>query len=193
MTGSLLGPLDYMFGQVLQLAIVVAALIALGVTFVAQVNAWTLERVARVWLFLSSVATIFIFTQHNPYQGVGRVVQLNPFSDLQVAVNTTGRYRDIVVANVLLFVPLGIALAWRGTRFVKTAIFATALSVLCEVLQYASNHGRVAQTGDVVVNLGGAVIGWAAFVALTGGWGPLSRKEKAEAAAPLERESRVAG
>src|SRR5689334_23251846 len=171
MTGSLLGPLDYMFGEVLQLALLAAALIALVVTLIAQVNAWTLERTARVWLFVASISTILIFTQHNPYGGIGRIVQLNPFSDLRIAVNTTGRFREIVIANVLLFIPLGVALAWRGTRFLKSVAFAAALSVLCEVLQYASNHGRVAQTGDVVVNVAGAIVGWAAFVALTGGWG----------------------
>jgi glycopeptide antibiotics resistance protein len=84
------------------------------------------------------------------------------------------------VANIALFIPLGVAVAWRGTRFLRMAGFAVAISVLAEVVQYASNHGRVAQTGDVITNLAGAVIGWCIFVALTGGWGPLSRSERKE-------------
>jgi VanZ family protein len=178
MTASLLGPLDYMFGETLRVAIVVAVAVAGGVAILARFNAWSLERSARVWLFVTSLTTIWLFTQHNPYGGSGRVLDLNPFSDLRVAAQTAGRFRDIVVANVALFIPLGVALAWRGTRFLRTAGFAIAVSVLAEVVQYASNHGRVAQSGDVLTNLAGAVIGWAIFVAFTGGWGPLSRSDR---------------
>lgn len=179
-SASLLGPLDYMFGETLQVAIVVAILGACGVALVARLLTWPLERALRNWLFLISLTTIWIFTQHNPYGGAGRVVDLNPFGDLQVAANTTGRYRDIVVANVALFVPLGLALAWRGTRFVRTAAFAAAISITAEVMQYVIAHGRVSQTGDVVVNVAGAAVGWAIFVALTLGWGPLSEREPSE-------------
>lgn len=178
MTASLLGPLDYMFGEVLRLAIVVAAALGAGAVAVARVNEWSFERAARAWLFATSLATIWIFTQHNPYGGSGRLVELDPLGDLKVAVNTTGRYRDIVVANVVLFVPLGVALAWRGTRFVRAFAWGAAVSILCEVLQYASDNGRIAQSADVLVNVAGGVVGWAAFVALTGGWGPLSSREK---------------
>ncbi|HUR17106.1 MAG TPA: VanZ family protein [Candidatus Limnocylindrales bacterium] len=175
MTGSLLGPLDYMFGETLRVAIAVAVVIAGGVLVAARVRGWTFERVARTWLLLTSLSTIALFTQHNPFGGSGRVLDLNPFGDLRVAADTAGRYRDIVVANVALFIPLGVALAWRGTRFVKTAAFGAAISILAEAVQYAADHGRVAQSGDVIVNVAGAVVGWALFVALTGGWGPLSR------------------
>ncbi|MEY2425638.1 MAG: hypothetical protein QOI61_1210 [Actinomycetota bacterium] len=177
-SASLLGPLDYMFGQTLQVAIVVAILIACGVALVAGARGWAFERALRNWLLLTSLATIWLFTQHNPYGGSGRVVDLNPFGDLQVAANTTGRYRDIVIANVALFVPLGIALAWRGTRFLRSVAFAAAVSITAEVLQYVVAHGRVSQTGDVVVNVAGAVIGWGLFVALTVGWGPLGERER---------------
>ncbi len=174
---SLLGPLDYMFGETLRVATIVAAFIACAIALVARLSGWPLERAARHWLLLTSVATIWLFTQHSPYAGSGRVVDLNPFGDLQVAANTTGRYRDIVVANVVLFVPLGIALAWRGVRFWRTVGLAAVISIAAEVLQFIVGHGRVAQTGDVVVNVAGAVIGWAIFVALTVGWGPLSEGE----------------
>lgn len=178
MTASLLGPLDYMFGETLRVAVVVAVVVACGVGVVARFNAWTLERAARVTLLIASLTTIWLFTQHNPHEGSGRIVDLNPFGDIQVAANTTGRYRDIVVANIALFVPLGVALAWRGTRFFRTMAIGAGVSILAEVLQYVGNHGRVAQTGDVVVNVAGVVVGWAVFVALTGGWGPLTHGNK---------------
>ncbi len=178
-SASLLGPLDYMFGETLRVAIVVAIVIACATAVVARLASWPVERATRNWLLLTSVTTIWLFTQHNPFGGSGRVVELNPFGDLQVAAHTTGRYRDIVVANVALFVPLGIALAWRGVRFTRTVVFAAAISIAAEVAQYVIGHGRVAQTGDVIVNVAGAVIGWAMFVALTVGWGPLSEREPA--------------
>ncbi len=182
MTASLLGPLDYMFGETLRVAIVVAVCVAGGVAVAARFNGWSFERAARVWLLLTSLTSIWLFTQHNPYQGSGRVLELNPFGDLKVAAHTTGRYRDIVVANIALFIPLGVALAWRGTRFLKTFGCAGLVSVAAEALQFASNHGRIAQTTDVVTNVAGALIGWCIFVALTGGWGPLSRKDRSGAA-----------
>jgi VanZ family protein len=180
MTGALLGPLDYMFGETLRVALVVAVVVASGVAVAARFNEWPFERAARVWLFVTSLTTIWLFTQHSPYAAHGRVLELNPFGDLKVAAHTTGRYRDIVVANIALFVPLGVALAWRGARFVRATTVALAVSVFAEVLQYATAHGRIAQTTDVITNVAGAVIGWGIFVALTGGWGPLSRSERSE-------------
>ncbi|MEY2474511.1 MAG: hypothetical protein QOK28_3840 [Actinomycetota bacterium] len=176
MTASLLGPLDYMFGETLRVAIIVAVVVAGGVAVAARFNAWPLERAARVWLFLTSLTSIWLFTQHSPYHGSGRIVDLSPFGDLRVAAHTTGRYRDIVLANVALFVPLGVALAWRGTRFLRSFGFALMISVAAEVAQFVANRGRIAQSTDVITNVAGALIGWCIFVALTGGWGPLSPK-----------------
>lgn len=189
MTASLLGPLDYMFGETLRVALAVAVAVGVGVGVAARFNEWSFERATRQWLLITSLTTIWLFTQHSPYKGTGRVLELNPFGDLRVAAHTTGRYRDIVVANVALFVPLGLALAWRGTRFLRSFGFALAVSVLAEALQYASNHGRIAQTTDVITNVAGAVVGWCVFVALTGGWGPLSR---ADAATEPVRERQAA-
>jgi VanZ like family len=187
MTGNVLGPLDYMFGETLRVAVAVAVALAGWVGVVGRVRGWSVERAARAWLLLTSVAAIALFTQHNPFGQSGRALDLNPFGDVKVAVNTTGRYRDIVIANIVLFIPLGVALAWRGRRFVRTVTLAAALSLGMEVLQYASNTGRVAQTGDVIVNAAGAVIGWAVFVALTGGWGPLTR-DRRDAPRPRQRQ-----
>jgi VanZ family protein len=194
MTGSVLGPLDYMFGETLRVAIVTALALAGGVAIAARFSAWSFERAVRAWLLLTALTSIWLFTQHSPYRGSGRILELNPFGDLRVAAHTTGRFRDLVVANIALFVPLGVALAWRGTRFVRTLGLALAVSVAAEGLQYLSAHGRVAQTADVVTNVAGAVIGWAIFVALTGGWGPLSDSDRRTGppqhrAAVLERTS----
>jgi glycopeptide antibiotics resistance protein len=182
MTASLLGPLDYMFGETLRVAILTAIVLLGGVTIAARLWSWAFERAARTWLLLTSLASIWLFTQHSPYRGSGRVLELNPFGDLKVAAHTTGRFRELVIANIVLFVPLGIALAWRGARFVRATSIALVVSVLAETVQYVTAHGRVAQTADVVTNVAGAIIGWATFVALTGGWGPLSKGAEPEPA-----------
>jgi VanZ family protein len=192
MTASLLGPLDYMFGETLRVAVVVAVGVAGFVAVAARFNGWSFERAARAWLFVSSLTTIWLFTQHSPYRGSGRVLELNPFGDLKVAAHTTGRYRDIVIANVALFVPLGIALAWRGTRFLRSFGFAVAVSVAAEAMQYVAAHGRIAQTTDVITNVAGAVVGWCLFVAFTGGWGPLSHEDEPQLGAP-ERQKWPSG
>lgn len=188
---SVLGPLDYMFGETLRVAIVVSALVACATAVAVRFNQWPLERALRNWLLVTSLTSIWLFTQHNPYAGSGRAIDLNPFGDLRVAAHTTGRYRDLVVANIALFVPLGVALAWRGVRFTRAVAVGAAISIVAEVLQFVADHGRVAQTGDVIVNVAGVIIGWALFVAFTGGWGPFESQLEGEGGMAGEVEGRA--
>ena len=61
-----------------------------------------------------------------------------------------------VVANVLLFAPLGIGAAWRFERGVAAAAaLALAISVLAETVQIYS-HSRFPSATDVVCNVMGA-------------------------------------
>ncbi len=159
LTGTLLGPLDYMFGETLQVAIVVAVLLAVAFAVIARFNSWSFERAARNWLLFTSLAAIYLFTQHSPYTGRGHILDLNPFSDVKAARYSDHR-RDLVLANIALFAPLGVALAWRSVRFGRALSVALGLSVAAEALQYIAGHGRIAQIDDVVFNTGGAVIGW---------------------------------
>ena len=67
-----------------------------------------------------------------------------------------------VSLNVLLFVPLGVALALlpRSTRARTVAIAALALPIAIEALQVVLTPlGRACESGDVVDNLIGLVIG----------------------------------
>ncbi len=156
---ALLGPLDYMFGETLRVALTVAIVLAVFMAFAARVNGWGFERAARNWLFVTSLVTIVLFTQHSPYEGTGRVLDLTPFGDLKAARISVHR-RDLVLANIALFMPFGAALAWRGTRLVKTVALGVSLSVLAEVLQYAGGNGRIAQLEDLIYNTLGTGLGW---------------------------------
>ncbi len=156
---TLLGPLDYMFGETLRVAVVVALLLAVAFAVLARFTHWSFERSARNWLLITSIVAIYLFTQRSPYEGHGHILDLNPFSDLKAARYSDHR-RDLVLANIALFLPLGVAMAWRRMRFGRSIAFALVLSVAAEAAQYVTGHGRIAQIDDVVFNTGGAVIGW---------------------------------
>src|SRR5947199_10367281 len=102
MTAALLGPLDYMFGETLHVAITSAAFLAGLFILIGWFNEWSLERTAKNWLWVTSLLVIFIFTQHSPYRGHGRVLDLSPFNDLKAA-QTSEHRRDLVIANAALF------------------------------------------------------------------------------------------
>lgn len=156
---ALLGPLDYMFGETLRVAVTVAVALALLMALAARVNGWGFERAARNWLFVTSLVAIVLFTQHSPYEGSGRELDLTPFGDLKAARISVHR-RDLVLANIALFMPFGAALAWRGTRLVKTVSLGVLLSVFAEALQYAGGNGRIAQLEDLIYNTLGTGFGW---------------------------------
>jgi VanZ family protein len=160
-TASLLGPLDYMFGETLRVAVTSALVLALATGVVAYLAGWSLERAARNWLLVTSLVAIYLFTQHSPYTGEGRVLELNPFGDLKAAQINDHR-RDLVLANIALFAPFGVAAAWRGMRFTRTFALAMLISIAAESMQYAMGQGRIAQSNDVIFNTLGAVAGWIA-------------------------------
>jgi VanZ family protein len=87
--------------------------------------------------------------------------ELQPFRDeVFTAIYQPGIDVVDLVANLLLFVPLGIALAHRGTRV--AVVVAAALSVLVEIAQLFSTD-RTFSLLDVAMNVLGAAIGvWVA-------------------------------
>ncbi len=162
MLAALLGPLDYMFGETLNVAITVALLLAVAFAVIARFNEWSFNRAARNWLWVTSLVAIWLFTQHSPFEGHGRVLDLSPFTEVKAARFSEHR-RDLVLANIALFAPLGAAAAWRGYRFLRTFVLALVISVAAEALQYFGDQGRIAQIDDVLLNVLGALCGWIAF------------------------------
>lgn len=156
---ALLGPLDYMFGETFRVAVSVAVALAVLLAFAGRINGWGFERTTKNWLFVTGLVAIVLFTQHSPYEGTGRVLDLTPFGDLKAARISVHR-RDLVLANIALFMPFGAAMAWRGTRFLKTVGIGILLSVLAETLQYIGGNGRIAQLEDLIYNTLGSGFGW---------------------------------
>jgi glycopeptide antibiotics resistance protein len=96
----------------------------------------------------------------------GEAVQivLMPFQNLIDALDGEGGLRFAVaelVGNVLLFVPLGMALRWRLPRVgvARLTIVAMLVSVTIETLQAILGTGRWATTTDVITNTVGGLLG----------------------------------
>lgn len=90
-------------------------------------------------------------------------VELVPFGDLVNAVDDwdAGRLMDVALestANVLLFVPFGAALAFRGLGLGRATCYGLALSLAVEVAQYFVS-GRTTAVDDVLLNGLGTVLG----------------------------------
>jgi hypothetical protein len=61
--------------------------------------------------------------------------------------------------NIVLFMPLGVGLRWRGLTSRAVLLLLASLSVGVECLQFQAVPGRDASLGDVVANLLGGWIG----------------------------------
>jgi hypothetical protein len=69
--------------------------------------------------------------------------------------------------NVILFLPLGLALRWLTGRWTTTVAIAALTTLTVETLQWRFIPGRDASLGDLIANTLGAVLG--AWIAATGG------------------------
>ena len=72
------------------------------------------------------------------------------------------------LSNILLFAPLGFALARRGHSLRFTALAGLLFTVGIETAQLSVISGRDSNIGDVIANTTGAVAGW--LVGLHRGW-----------------------
>src|ERR1051325_2403630 len=63
------------------------------------------------------------------------------------------------VANILLFVPLGLGLGFAGVSWRRATVIAAAASTSIELAQYFIITGRFATLGDVVSNTIGGSLG----------------------------------
>ncbi|MFL6136308.1 MAG: VanZ family protein [Frankiaceae bacterium] len=122
------------------------------------------RRIALVllagWLLLTAWATL----GGHPQQWVAprSYVNLRPFASF---TSESARSTSELVANVVLFMPLGALLPFvvRRHRLLAVLAIALLLSAGIECFQYASHDGRFADIDDVILNVSGALAGWAAW------------------------------
>lgn len=106
--------------------------------------------------YIAAVLWITLFSR----LGTERRNFLLPFYSYKRIV--TGEWRPLLenIGNVLLFIPLGVALKWIGVRDVKKAGFLASLFI--EILQFTLALGTF-ECDDLIHNTLGAVIGaWGA-------------------------------
>ncbi|HIR64993.1 MAG TPA: VanZ family protein [Candidatus Faecousia faecigallinarum] len=120
--------------------------------------------VANGVLLLLSIWAVFYATVLTREPGETRLLILQPLWTLEMAKVLPELYR-IMVMNVFLFFPFGLALAqvwpaqWpAGRRMALTALAGIVLSAGVEVLQYRYALGRT-ETDDVLCNTFGTVLG----------------------------------
>jgi glycopeptide antibiotics resistance protein len=115
-------------------------------------------------VLLVALAAIVVLTLGRPLDPQVERVNLIPFRDLLWALDGQVELAVAVtelVANVLLFVPLGSALAVRhpGASTWWIAGVAAAVSLAVEVAQAVMDAGRLADVTDVLANTIGAAVG----------------------------------
>jgi hypothetical protein len=153
-------------------AIVVVGLIIALVAF--GVLAWRLRRqptdgsaglLARDLALAIAVAIVVALTLLTPRRPDEALqIVLMPFQNLVDALDGEGGLRLAVaelIGNVLLFVPLGMALRWRfpALGIARVTIVAMLVSIAVETLQAVLATGRWATTTDVITNTVGGLVG----------------------------------
>lgn len=125
------------------------------------------RRWIRTIAVMASVAVILVATlsRRDPL-GVELDLKLIPFEDLWSALAGDRSARAAVaemVANIVLFIPFGLAMRLRFPSLGpgRVAAIAFALSLTIETLQLVAATGRVANVTDVMMNtLGGLIGAW---------------------------------
>ena len=109
------------------------------------------QRLATVLVGAWLVALVYLTMR--PASGMLRL-NLVP-----VLVSGTGSPFD-TLANIAVFVPLGLLLVAAGWRLLPTVGLGLGISLAIEVTQYLLDWGRTADINDLVTNTAGASLGW---------------------------------
>ncbi|NMO50753.1 hypothetical protein HH310_06040 [Actinoplanes sp. TBRC 11911] len=139
-----------------------------------RLTGWTAVLSAGEVLYLCGIAAYTLFPLPRETaafcaaRSTGDFLVLNPVASIDGTV--TG-YLQLVL-NALLFVPLGYALRYHFRRGILVAgLIGLGVSLLIEVAQGTAVFGafgcpyRVADTGDLVTNTVGTLVGWLLAVA----------------------------
>ena len=132
----------------------------------------------RTVVLAAALGVIVVLTLTPRDVGEAREVLLVPFQSIIEALTGGGRVRAALVEpieNLLLFIPLGMALRWRfpALSVGRVTLVALAVSASIEVVQGLAAIGRTANVTDVIMNGLGGLTG-----ALAAGWLGLSRRSE---------------
>lgn len=139
------------------------------ITLLFAANIWQLltRRFSKLFLVVQSIAYCILLTIVIMFKSIGvQAINLNPLSIL----TQFGEGAFIVLANIVLFIPIGFIL-FSFVKPIKKAIIYSFLGLLClEITQYILHLG-VADISDLFTNLAGIGLGYLALDILTDmGW-----------------------
>jgi glycopeptide antibiotics resistance protein len=168
-----------------------AGALVVGVVAIALIGlfalAWWLRRDPRApdvdtgmrtVILAGAIGVVMILTLTPRDIGESGEVLLVPFQSILGALTGPGSVRAALlepIQNIVLFIPLGLALQWRftGLSVTKVTLVALAVSAAIEVLQGVLATGRTANVTDVIMNTLGGFTG-----AVAAGWLGLTRSSE---------------
>ncbi len=128
--------------------------------------------VVAVWAFTVAPMAVFLpgdIPQHMP-------VNLVPILPLLAGFTDAEGWRENLpnlVANLVLYAPIGFGLRWRfGLRVWQVLLICAGVSTVVEVSQALSDQLRSPDINDVILNCVSAVAGAWAFMAVSRIFGP---------------------
>lgn len=154
-------PMEYIIISFSVLCIVMA--LGFIVYRVQRMKKFVMVALAIEYYFLVLCSTVICRTAP-----VSKRVELMPFYNYADIWNGIDFKRTVmeILLNVALFVPIGFLLGGMVHKgFVKTCLIGCILSILIELLQFATGRG-LCETNDVIHNTVGCMVGYAAAMAL---------------------------
>jgi glycopeptide antibiotics resistance protein len=109
----------------------------------------------------ASIISVLILTLPSSHDAP-RTVNLVPFSELEHAVGDFGVSQ--LLGNALMFVPFGFLAPLRWPRvdsLVGVSLASAVFSIVIETLQFVLPTGRQSSLTDVIMNVIGALVGYA--------------------------------
>lgn len=147
----------FMLSAYVAFAVLLGALVVIGL-----VVAWRARPIAR-WVLIVALALWLIALLYMTLRPAGGLMRLN-----LTPVFFLGYWSPFdTIANMAVFVPLGLLLAVAGLRVLPALGTALAVSLAIEVTQYLLPLGRAADVNDLMTNVTGAGLGWLAAWAIS--------------------------
>lgn len=137
--------------------------VAICTVFILIVAVWCQKKNRSKWVKVAMLAeyVVLILCYTVLCRKMGTLTQFQPipFYNFWNDSNPIGMVMVEGVLNMLLFLPMGIIMAWMGERWKWMLGGALLLSVTIEVMQWLTKSG-CCETNDVINNCIGSVVGY---------------------------------